>query len=218
MKFDDLCFFICWYNDIGIIQTLHYLPEQSHKIVIDGKFKYYDAPTPLSTSYLRDKVKRYPNVTLIDAPNLLEHEKRNIYLKECKQKIGFVIDSDEYIIVSDWPKVFAQLENADTADLRGVFITHHTIPNRHDIPPRIIINPNDWEYYKAHWIFRNRITGEIPQVTDEKSLKFFESDIIKLEHSHKLRTKDEMIRHDDYNKILREYEAPVLEAYQLTEL
>lgn len=216
MNIDDVCFVICWYDDQSIFRTLHSIPKESSVLVVDGKFKHYEAKTPLTSHDLRIKVEQFhPNTTIIDAPGLLEHEKRNVGLERCKHKIMFSIDSDEWIHHIDWTRLLAVLNNTTEDDaLYGVFIKHHSVLGRHDIPPRIIVNPHNWEYHKTHWILRNKISGDIPRVTEHGVIPLIDVDILELYHDHVIRTPPQMEQRDKYQKILRQYETKATWEYQ----
>lgn len=64
---------------------------------IDGRFKNFNSPNPLSTDGSREYLQRFENVILMDAPDLLEVQKRNVYLKACKEEFLFVVDSDHWM-------------------------------------------------------------------------------------------------------------------------
>ena len=64
--YDELVFGICFYNDPSILRLLDSLPKQAKKIIIDGKFKFNPNPQELSDESLRDEIKQYDNVFIID--------------------------------------------------------------------------------------------------------------------------------------------------------
>ena len=97
-----ICIATIWYNDPSIIRMITSLPEDIPILVIDGVFEGHDGD-PLSDEAIREQVKGYSNVTLIDAPNLDEPKKRQIYLDILMCKYTLVIDSDEYIQEANWP-------------------------------------------------------------------------------------------------------------------
>jgi len=125
-------------------------------LVVDGVYEGYPAESPLSTDGTRELCTQYDNAKLIDAPNLKEFEKRNVYLKACPWKHLLVIDSDEWLEgdIRGWMKQVEQLTgpgiyNIDTKNSEG----------SHSPAPRIIINPQEFEYYGAHCVVKqgNRI-------------------------------------------------------------
>lgn len=92
---------------------------------IDGPFRDYNKAklkkiSPDSTDGSREVVKKYPNAILIDAPYLLEHQKRQLYLDQCKKyNIDYLLiaDADEYFLPgSDWEAFIAERERICTDD------------------------------------------------------------------------------------------------------
>ena len=159
LTYDELVFGICWYNDPSILRLLDSLPSEAEKIIIDGKFKFNPNPQELSDHSLREAVLNYPNVRLIDAPNLLEPDKRQIYLTDNLKKYLMIIDSDEYVLVADWNKFYDFITTLDSGihhiffevDANGGSTTY----------PRLWVNPSDWKYVKTHNIFKNEKLGLI---------------------------------------------------------
>jgi len=189
------------------------LPEESPKYVVDGKFKDTPSPGMLSDETLRERVRQYPNVTLIDAPNLMEHETRNMYLTHMKDhKYGFLIDSDEYLESPDWDSVLEILKPLDTGFMH-VVLEGELHDNTYRTYPRIFINPKKWEYYKAHFIMRNRETGEIADNIHAKG-EFIDHGILLIRHDKSLRSEEFAKMEDEYKRILIEYEAPIRKAYK----
>jgi hypothetical protein len=157
---DKLVFAICWYSDPSIFRLLKSLPKECKKIVVDGKFKGNPNPNPLSHKMLRKRVMSFDNVTIIDAPNLSEPEKRNKYLEAMKPgEYLFIIDSDEYIKKADWETFYSRLITLKEGIHHVVFDT--SARGGYDLWPRVWANPRDWEYYECHCVFRNKKTGQI---------------------------------------------------------
>ena len=78
---------------------------------IDGPFRDYGkegAKKALaeSTDGSREIIQKYPNAVLADAPHLLEHQKRQVYLNLCKvYNVDYlmIVDADEYFLPdSNW--------------------------------------------------------------------------------------------------------------------
>ena len=125
------------------------IPDEIPKIVIDGRFIGHKGE-PLSPKTMRYKVKSYPNVTLIDAPDLTEVEKRNLSLDQ-DYKYCLVIDSDEYVTESDWPSFFKVLSKIQDG-------MHQLVVNDATYK-KIIVNPREWDYSRCHNLFYNKVTG-----------------------------------------------------------
>jgi len=86
-----------FFDDLNSLE--HCLPtlEADTIYAIDGRFKDFLSPHSLSTDGSREFLKSFNNVKLIDAPDLSQVDKRNIYLKECKEDFIFMVDSDHWI-------------------------------------------------------------------------------------------------------------------------
>ena len=61
---------------------------------IDGRFKNFNSPNPLSTDGSREFLQSFANVKLTDVPDLEQVEKRNFYLKECKEDFLVLLLND----------------------------------------------------------------------------------------------------------------------------
>lgn len=157
--FDELSFGICWYNDPSIIRLLDSLPKQAKKIIVDGKFKMNPSKQNLSFKYLRDKVKEYDNVELIDAPDLDEPRKRDLYLINNDRKYLIIQDSDEFIVASDWDRFFDFIKDLDEG-IHDLFIETDEMGGTSTYP-RLWVNPKDWRYTMCHNIFKNEKLGLI---------------------------------------------------------
>jgi hypothetical protein len=80
-------------------------------LAVDGRYKYNDSPDPLSTDgsreYIRDRAKDFEGqaLLLVDAPDLSEAKKRQIYVDltyDCGIDVLLILDSDEYVYCADW--------------------------------------------------------------------------------------------------------------------
>lgn len=157
--YDELVFGICFYNDPSIFRLLDSLPREAKKIIIDGKFKLNPNPQELSDYSIRDEIKQYDNVFLIDAPNLSEPEKRQKYLTNNEHKYLMIIDSDEYVLAADWDKFYNFIQTLDSGIHHIFFETDNN--GGTSTYPRLWINPKEWEYVHCHNIFRNKKLGLI---------------------------------------------------------
>ena len=155
--FDKLSFGICWYNDPSIFRLLDSLPKQAKKIIIDGKFKMNPSKQELSFKYLRDKVLEYDNVDLIDAPNLDEPRKRDMYLIDNPYKYLIIMDSDEFIVSYRWDDFFNAVKNIDEG-IHNLFIETDSMGGTSTYP-RLWASPKDWRYTMCHNIFKNEKLG-----------------------------------------------------------
>lgn len=153
----DLSFGICFYGDPSIIRLLDSLPKQNKKIVIDGKFKFNPNKEELSDETLRESILKYDNVVLIDAPNLMECDKRQLYCTDNDSEYLFIIDSDEYIIAADWARFFEYIHTLES----GIHDIFFEVDNNGGVSsyPRLWVNPKEWKYVKTHNIFKNDNLG-----------------------------------------------------------
>jgi len=92
---------LIFFNDVKSLKKCIPTLNVDQIYAIDGRFKNFNSPTPLSNDGSREYLEGFPNVKLIDAPDLEQVDKRNIYLKECKEDFLIVIDSDEWV-EGDW--------------------------------------------------------------------------------------------------------------------
>ena len=76
---------IIFYDDLNSLKRCIPTLQADTIYAIDGRFKDFNSPNPLSIDGSREFLKSINNVKLIDAPDLSEAEKRNIPLKACKE-------------------------------------------------------------------------------------------------------------------------------------
>lgn len=182
-----------WYNDPSIKRMIESLPSWLPIFVIDGKFG-----GGLSDEKLRDEIRKYDNVILIDSPNLTEIEKRNVSLFLTRDfKYCLVMDSDEYVIESDWKRFFEEINKKD----EGVYciILENTTYGK-DVEKtsgygKLIINPPIWEYVDCHNMLKNKKTGVTKSIHKMVS-DFFEN--LVLRQDDKLRSEEYLKEHDEY--------------------
>ena len=199
----DFIFGICWYNDPSIFRCLDSLPESIPKVVIDGKFKFNESAKELSDESLREKVRQHPNVFLIDAPNLLEPDKREIYLNTLPTKALFIIDSDEWIHWADWDRFREELAPLEYGIHQIEFVENGNYFANY---PRVWINPQDWTYVKCHNIFENKKTGERLRSSGTSGYRF---KAVQCSMNDDLRPKEYVDQVFNYQKKMIEYEKPL---------
>ena len=199
----DFVFGICWYNDPSIFRCLDSLPESIPKIVVDGKFKFNEALEPLSSPELRERVREYPNVILVDAPNLLEPDKRQVYLDTLPTKALFIIDSDEWIHWADWQRFKEELEPLKYGIHQIEFVENGNYFANY---PRVWINPQDWTYVKCHNIFENKVTGERLRSSGTSGIMFKS---VQCSMNDSLRSQEYIDQTFRYQKKMIEYEKPL---------
>ena len=92
---------LIFYDDLDSLKRCIPTLKVDTIYAIDGRFKDFNAPNPLSTDGSREYLQTFDNVVLIDAPDLSEVAKRNIYMKACKEEFLLWVDSDHWI-EGDW--------------------------------------------------------------------------------------------------------------------
>lgn len=159
---------VCWYQDHLITRTLDSITGKFDYIfVIDGRFALNPSTSDYSDESLREKVRQYPDVILIDFVGS-EQDKRDQYLLQCKKydvEVLCIIDSDEYINKNtDWKLFWDNLPQKQG--------TYSVLVMPNDIYlPRIWIKPYNFRYYQAHCIFQDMTTGEVRSSGDSGKIK-----------------------------------------------
>jgi hypothetical protein len=181
-------------------------------LAIDGRYDIHPSDNILSDKQARDLFKGYQTpYKLIDAPNLTQNAKRQIYFDkaaEYRLDVIIVMDSDEYFIHDKtvWSAFLTELEQK----VRG---NEHTYIQCYCIPtllidkgiqrmpegyienlPRLFTNPSTLQYVEDHYTIRNKSTGVLMTTQSNQVL----SNIL-LGHDHKLRSKT-------YNEHCKQYE------------
>lgn len=206
---NELCFGICTYNDPSIFRLLDSLPESVDKIVIDGRFAFNPNSQELSDKSIRDKILEYKNITLIDAPNLSEPEKRQIYLTGNNHKYLFIIDSDEYIIVAEWERFYDFIKTLDSGIHDIFYEVDHC--NGSTSYPRLWVNPSEWKYVHTHNIFKNEKLGLILKSGDTKGRQ---CPAVLCGMGDEMRSPEYLKDTFEYQKKMIEYELPFRHAYR----
>jgi hypothetical protein len=88
---------LIFFNDIDSLKRCIPTLKVDKIYAVDGRFKNFNSDKPLSTDGSREYLKKFKNIKIIDAPDLEEVDKRNIYLKECQEEFLLRIDSDEWV-------------------------------------------------------------------------------------------------------------------------
>lgn len=139
-------------------------------ICVNGRWIDYSGPA-LSNDGSKEVVESYPNTVLIDAPDLPQYQKRNIYF-ENSQGLDYllVMDSDEFIFKLDMELFLKSLESGEQSYLVDDWIwdLRWTL----DRPMRIFKDPINWRYdgrhnrlaYKGNVIYLPNQTPSIPGI------------------------------------------------------
>ena len=188
-------------------------------IAIDGRYKGYPAKQALSDRATRDLRLGFRTPwALIDAPDLSQNEKRQIYFNLSKHHeldCLIVMDSDEYFIHerTNWPLFMDDLE-------QKIKENAHTWRQAYCIPvvlgdkgiqkmpagytenlPRLFYKPWELQYVDDHYTIRNKKTGVMMTFEGNATLQH-----IALGHDHALRTEEYNANTQKYEEELTEYE------------
>ena len=101
-------------------------------IFVDNKWPDWDSPNILSSDGTREYINSLDNVVLLDAPNVVEHKARNMYVEKARE-LGFeyclIVDSDEFIIEFHEAEFMESLEdNLDAYTLKMIQDENPTYP------------------------------------------------------------------------------------------
>lgn len=176
--------------------------------LIDGRCKLYESTFPFSTDNYEDILEKYPNVVVDVAADLLEHEKRNHYLKMCKEfDIDFLLiaDSDEYFYDCNWNKFRDELKDLNDDYIYNIKNYMYNPIMDSIIPvdnPRLWRKPGLLEYKNGRiYQFGLRDSGNHELQVARRGIYS-----IKLYHDSHLRNDERKEKHDAYIKRLEEYE------------
>ena len=195
----------CVFQDVeGVKRLLDSCYDKvDYVFVIDGKYKDYDSVFPFSTDGLDELVELYHNVVYEEASNLLEYQKRSVYLDLCREydiDCLIIVDSDEYFYECDW-KQFRK----DLLRCKGWIynLKNYTSKMGMKLPvdePRIWMKPQELEYKNSRHFQFGRIGHDSVLVGKETLYS------LKLIHDPTIRSDDRTEKHDDYIKKLEDYE------------
>ena len=135
-------------------RTFESLKDFDLVVAVDGNLVDYPATNDLSSDGSRKLVKLYRNVCLLDRPNLTEEAKRNCYLPYGDPIL--VVDSD------CWVYGDIDLFKRNLPAEPGIYcVKAVNFEGQHHPCPWLIVKPQNFEYYGAHCIMKNKATGEI---------------------------------------------------------
>lgn len=136
----------------------------------DGRWIDYEGPQ-LSDDGSREIVESYSNTVLIDAPDLPQYQKRNIYF-ENSQGLDYllVMDSDEFIFKLDMDLFLQSLESGEQSYLVDDWIFDLSWMLAR--PMRVLKDPTNWRYdgrhnrlaYKGNVVYLPNQTPSIPGI------------------------------------------------------
>lgn len=201
---------VIFYQDyFGMRRLLYSLRNLDYVFCIDGRFKDFPNKDELSSESVRQTVKSFPNAILIDAPNLSEPEKRDIYFKLAQQYLCdwlLVIDSDEWLQYFDYIK-FREIK----WDSDVLFIQIHkrefSLPVAWQIRWHKINHQATYKHGPRHFDLHINDKYHTLGLRAQKPLKVTNECIIYSDD--RMRDKAHLQDLDDYAKWLSKYEKPL---------
>src|SRR5262245_1848558 len=198
-------------------------------IAIDGKYDTHPAAKSLSDKPVRDLFKGFQTpYKLIDAPNLSQNAKRQIYFDKSEEyglDVLIVMDTDEFFISqkTNWPLFVDDLRNK-IADHAHTWVQCYCIPTylthkgTEKMPkdyvenlPRVFHQPWKLTYVEDHYTIRTKSTGVLQTTQSTQVLSN-----IALGHDHDLRSEkykqqtalyeDELIQYENTHREQRREE------------
>jgi hypothetical protein len=183
---------------------------------VDGKFEFYESEELLSSPEVRDYLKSIPNVIMINAPNLKENKKRQIYLDYCEQNNTdylLIIDADCYVTTpTDWEEFYNVLEEMGKGKKPKILCIAVQVPQKLSWFPLLWYKPHLFQYMETHNFWKDKTDGSIYKSTNNgtRANHFF------IKSNDKLRDEAYLQKSRDYQAKLIEYERPFKEEYRKT--
>lgn len=198
---------IIFYNDCrSLDRALNSTKEFDKVICVDGRFKNYIGETQLSNDGSRELIQQYQNTILIDAPNLIEPDKRSTYLKLCTSDFLIYLDSDEWVegnineFRDNLHKYTQQNEHIYSLPF------YSKAGGGYSVAPRIYQRPNKIRYGQLHFsIIIDGIEYKI-RGNNWKQIKG-----ITIHTDDDLRTKEHTLASNEYKTWLNTFEHPIKE-------
>lgn len=202
---------ISFYNDRRSLRRCveSVIGNVDYIIAVDGKYVYNDWNTePLSTDgsreYIEDAMKLYQGqgLFLIDAPNLTEYAKRQIYVDAC-QPYGvdclIILDSDEFVFCADWIKF-------RTECYQKIIVRDKMSWNIYNIPfrepmdrPRLWFKPWEIGIGPTHYDFYRKDDPKAREINMGGDFHHTIGNIV-ISHKHDLREADHQFARERWEK------------------
>lgn len=168
-------------------------------IVIDGRYRGFNYPSSLSNDGTRE-LALLNNSMLIDAPDLNEVEKRQIYFNlASKSDVIIAVDSDEYL-EGDWDLFckelddFSKLIKGNNPLCLGIEL-YNPLHSKWDPRPRIWFNAYNIKMGPRHFEYINTVN---------KQPLYFSYIVkhLKINHNYKYRYESYNILREEYQNML----------------
>ena len=202
---------VAFYNDAqSLMRCLPTLSEFDYIFAIDGIYKGFSGKSELSDDGSREVVKSFSNTILIDAPNLEEFQKRNVYFEMSRQyNVDFllIIDSDEWL-EGDFSTFRWFLNNRTTPakQLYRLPVEDHLKRDWYRFYARVALSPAELEYRRVHWAIARK-TDKIGDWVSGNRVGY--ADGLRIRHDHSLRLPEYLQSREEYQKALKKYELNV---------
>ena len=208
----------CFYEDSldTVKRCIESLKDHVRYIfAIDGKFEFFHSDKELSSGVVRDYLRSVDNVVLVDAPNLKENDKRQIYLdlaRERKSDYLLIIDADCFVTEdTDWDGFYHDLESLQTQEVKPkVYCIGVQTTQKISWFPLLWYRPYLLKYMKTHNFWKDTTDGSIYKSTNNGTRAAH----IFIKSNDKLRTEDYLVKSRAYQGRLMEYEKPYKERYR----
>jgi len=208
----------CFYEDSleTVQRCIESLKDHVRYIfAIDGKFEFYDSEQELSSYMVRNYLSSVDNVVLVDAPNLKENVKRQIYLDLARDKQTdylLIIDADCFVTEdTDWDEFYNDLESLQTSEVKPkIYCIGVQTTQKISWFPLLWYRPYLLKYLKTHNFWEDTTDGTIYKSTNNGT----RANHIFIKSNDKLRTEDYLVKSRAYQKRLMEYELPFKVKYR----
>jgi len=188
---------------------------------IDGRYTdeygvaLFPDTEPLSHEIVRRYLKSIPNVILVDLP-ATEIQKRQRYLDMCREydcEYLIILDGDEFVLPESYWQSFKHNLEQCVPDTNVYGIKYeYSYPQHHDATnyPRLWFRPWEMEYFHAHCLFKNRITGRVQK--SSSGVPCIEG--IRMAGDDTLRNREYQLQSFEYQTWLIEHEQEIREEYR----
>ncbi len=181
---------------------------------IDGKFEFFESDELLSSNDVRDYLSTIDNVILVDAPNLKENEKRQIYLDLAKDNNSdylLIIDADCFVTNNtNWEEFYKVLEGLGKGEKPKIFCIGVQTTHKVSWFPLLWYKPYLLKYLKTHNFWEDTTDGSIYKSTNNGT----RANHIFIKSNDKLRTEEYLIKSRSYQDKLMAYEKKYKEQYR----
>jgi len=202
---------ISFYNDVrGLERCLRSVYGNiEYVLCVDGRYSYNkDFEGPLSTDGSREYIRSIAHefkgrgISLIDAPDLTEAKKRQVYVDATKDygiDVLLILDSDEYVFCADWCAFRHECYQAMVVRDHGSWQIYN-IPFREPMSrPRLWFQPYKIEVGPCHYDFTLKDDVECREINLGGDIVHEIGNIV-ISHKHDLRTVESQFARENWEK------------------